>query len=187
MNGCGALDRVFFDQARPFSGSERRLLQRWEWSMSTAKKSSFRFDKLFADVPPSAPGAQRPYSALVDPAPPPSVDRQDSIHPAHTPQAAEDGAAVLATQTPAKAEPAASCNEQVTGMGPIQSDDAKSQGDAMLPAAEAFKSAASDVSIADQEYASQQSPEPSPPPMPSSADPKQTVLVSPFLLPHQWL
>jgi len=144
--------------------------------MATAKKSSHQFDKLFADVPPSAPGAQRPYSALVDPAPPPSVGSQDFSHTAQTSQAAEDGAAVPGTQTPARAEPVASCNEEVTVKGQTQAGDAQSQGDAMLPAAEAIKSTASDALIADQEDASQRSPEPSTPPMPLLPDPRQTVL-----------
>ena len=40
--------------------------------MAATKKSSFRFDKLFADGPSNLPESQRPFSALVDQTPSPA-------------------------------------------------------------------------------------------------------------------
>lgn len=44
--------------------------------MAANKKSSFRFDKLFAEGPPSSPDSQRPFSALVDQTPPTARQEQ---------------------------------------------------------------------------------------------------------------
>lgn len=48
--------------------------------MAANKKSSFQFDKLFAEGPSSLPESQRPFSALVDQTPSPA--RQEQTHSA---------------------------------------------------------------------------------------------------------